>query len=143
MPSSNLRWPDAALAGLACSMRTFSGPGLLAARGRITGKPRLAVLIAAAGELAADKSPKASARTRPPALAGRVGAGAFTGHRVAGAPGAAVGAVTAALGTYATWRARTLVTQASGLPDPVVAVGEDIICEALAAIATRPPSADR
>jgi hypothetical protein len=137
MPSRSHHWPDAALAGLACSMRTFAGPGLLAVRGRIRGKPRIAVLVAAGGELAADKAPQASARTDPPALAGRIGAGAYTGHRIAGPAGAAAGALSAAVGTYATWRARGLAVTATGLPDPVVALGEDLACEAIAAIATR------
>jgi hypothetical protein len=137
MTTQPRHWPDAALAGLACSMRTFAGPGLLAVRGRIRGRPRIAVLIAAGAELAADKSPRASDRTDPPALAGRIGAGAYTGHRIAGPAGAAAGAVSAAVGTYATWRARSLVVKATGLPDAVFAIGEDIACEALAAFATR------
>jgi uncharacterized membrane protein len=135
-----LRWPDAALAGLACSMRTFAGPGLLAVRGRITGVPRAAVLVAAAGELAADKSPKAPNRTDPPGLAGRVASGAYTGREIAGGAGAAAGAIASALGTFATWRARSLVVDITGLPDPVIGAGEDIVAEALAALATRPDS---
>ena len=43
--SNQLRWPDAALAGLGSSMRTFAGPAMLAAHGRITGKPRVAVFV--------------------------------------------------------------------------------------------------
>jgi uncharacterized membrane protein len=138
--TNSLRWPEAALAGLACSMRTFAGPGLLAVRGRITGVPRAAVLVAAAGELAADKSSKATDRTDPPALAGRVASGAYTGREIAGGTGAAAGAIASALGTFATWRARSLVVDITGLPDPVVGAGEDIVAEALAALATRPDS---
>ncbi len=48
MPNQH-RWPDAALAGLGSSMRTFAGPAMLAAHRRITGKPRIAVFVAAAG----------------------------------------------------------------------------------------------
>jgi uncharacterized membrane protein len=132
-----LRWPDGALAGLASSMRAFAGPGMLAARGRISGKPRVAVLLAATGELAADKSPKATDRTDLPALLARVAAGGYTGREIAGAPGAAAGSVSAAVGTYATWRARALVVRATGLPDPVVAVGEDLLAYSLAAAAVR------
>jgi uncharacterized membrane protein len=138
MTTSSDHWPDALLAGLACSMRTFAGPGLLAVRGRLRGAPRIAVLVAAAGELAADKSPIATDRTDPPALAGRIGAGAYTGHRIAGPAGAAAGALGATVGTFATWRARSLAVKATGLPDPAVAVAEDIVAEALAALATRP-----
>ncbi len=136
--SSSLRWPDAALAGLASSMRTFASPAALAARGRIAGRPRVGVLLAAAGELGMDKSPKATARTAPPAVAGRVAAGAYAGFRIAQGPGAIAAGVAAGVGTFATWRARGLVVRATGLPDPAVAIGEDVIAVALAAAATRP-----
>jgi hypothetical protein len=139
--SSPLRWPDAALAGLASSMRTFAGPGMLAVRGRISGPPRLLVLLAATGELAMDKSSVATDRTDPPAVAGRVAAGAYTGRELAGAPGAVAGAAAAAVGTYASWRARKLVVDITGLPDVVVAIGEDMLALGAAAIATRPDPA--
>src|SRR5579875_3845363 len=137
MPSS-LHWPDAALAGLACSMRTFAGPGMLAARGRIEGRPRLLVLLAGTGELAGDKAPVAPPRTGIPALIGRIGSGAYTGREVAGLPGAAAGSIAAAVGTFATWRARGLVVEATGLPDPLVGVAEDMLAYGLGAVATRP-----
>ena len=136
--SSNLRWPDAALAGLASSMRTSAGPALLAIRGRITGKPRIAVLGMAAGEFALDKTPGIPARTSPPAAAGRVAAGAYIGHAIAGVPGAVAGAAGAATGTFASWRARKLAVGATGLPDSAVAVGEDLLALGAAAVATRP-----
>ena len=119
-------------------MRTFAGPAMLAAHGRISGQARIAVLIAASGELAADKTPAATDRTDAPAVVGRVLAGAYTGHRIADAPGTAAGAVAAAVGSYATWRVRKLVVDTTGLPDPVVAVGEDVLAMAAAAVATRP-----
>jgi uncharacterized membrane protein len=136
--SNPLRWPDAALAGLGSSMRTFAGPAMLAVHGRITGKPRVAVLVAAAGELAADKSPKATDRTDLPAVVGRTIAAAYTGREIAAAPGAAAGALSAVAGSYAWWRARGLVVATTGLPDPVVAIGEDFLALGFAAIATRP-----
>jgi uncharacterized membrane protein len=136
--SNQLRWPDAALAGLASSMRTFAGPAMLAAHGRITGKPRIAVLAAAAGELAMDKSPKATDRTDLPAVIGRTVAAAYTGREIAAVPGAAAGALSAFAGSYASWRARGLVVATTGLPDPVVGVGEDFLAMAFAAIGTRP-----
>jgi len=119
-------------------MRAFAGPGMLAARGRIAGRPRVALLLAAAGEIAADKSPKATDRTDLPALAARVAAGGYTGREIAGAPGAAAGSLSAAAGTFATWRARGLVARATGLPDPVIAVGEDLLAYGIAAAGTRP-----
>jgi hypothetical protein len=136
--TSSLRWPDAALAGLACSMRTFAAPGMLAARGRISGRPRIPVLLAATGEMAMDKSSRATDRTAPPALIGRVAAGGYAGHEIAGGPGIAAGTIAAAVGTFATWRARGLVVATTGLPDPVVAVVEDILAVGVAAVATRP-----
>jgi uncharacterized membrane protein YagU involved in acid resistance/uncharacterized membrane protein len=144
MPNQ-LRWPDAALAGLGSSMRTFAGPAMLAAHGRITGKPRIVVLAAAAGELAMDKSQKATDRTDLPAVVGRALAAAYTGREIAAVPGAAAGALSAVAGSYAWWRARGLVVATTGLPDPVVAVGEDFLAMGFAAIGARPdPSpADR
>ncbi len=136
--TNELRWPDAALAGLGSSMRTFAGPAMLAAHGRITGKPRVATFVAAAGELAMDKSPKAPDRTDLPAVVGRALAGAYTGREVAAAPGAAAGALSAVAGSYAGWRARRLVVAATGLPDPVVGIGEDLLAMGFAAIGTRP-----
>lgn len=137
MPSP-LRWPDALLAGVASSMRTTAGPALLALRGRITGKARTGVLLAAAGEVATDKAPFATDRTDPPAVGARVVAGAYTGNAIAGPAGVAAGAVGAGIGTFATWRARRLVVERTGLPDPVVAAGEDVLAATAAAIATRP-----
>jgi uncharacterized membrane protein len=118
-------------------MRSMSGPGLLAARGRIAGVARTAVLLAAAGELVADKLPMAIDRTAPPALAGRIATAAYTGYAVAGAATAAGAAATAGLGTFATWRLRAWVVERTGLPDPLVAVGEDALALGAAALATR------
>ncbi len=132
------RWPDATIAGLGSSMRTFAGPAMLALHGRITGKPRIAVLSAASGERAADKTSAATDRTDLPALAGRVAAGAYTGQQIAAGPGAAAGALAAAVGTYASWRVRGIVVETTGLPDPVVAIAEDVFAMGVAAIGTRP-----
>jgi hypothetical protein len=137
MPNQ-LRWPDAALAGLGSSMRTFAGPAMLAAHGRITGKPRIAVFAAAAGELAMDKSAKATDRTDLPVVVGRALAAAYTGREIAAVPGAAAGALSAVAGSYASWRTRRLVVATTGLPDPVVAIGEDFAAMGFAAIGTRP-----
>jgi hypothetical protein len=132
------RWPDALLVGLASSMRTSAGPAALAARGRITGPARAATLLACAGELVLDKTPAATDRVGRPAVGGRVAAGAYSGHAIAGPVGLAGGAAGAFAGSYATWRARKLVVAATGLPDPVVAIGEDLLALAGATIATRP-----
>jgi hypothetical protein len=118
-------------------MRTTAGPALLAVRGRISGAPRIGVLVATAGEFATDKTSIATDRTDPPAVAGRAAAGAFTGRAIAGGPGIAAGATGAVIGSYSTWRIRKLVVETTGLPDAAVAVGEDVLAIALAAVATR------
>jgi hypothetical protein len=132
------RWPDALLAGFASSMRTTAAPAALAARGRLSGKARAATLLASAGEFVLDKTPAAEDRIKPPFVAGRMAAGAYGGHVLAGPVGIAAGAVGAFAGTFATWRARGLVVDATGWPDPLVAVVEDVVAATAAAVATRP-----
>lgn len=95
------------------------------------------LLLAAAGELGMDKSPLTVNRTALPALLGRVGSGAYTGNAVAGRAGALAAVASAGIGTYSTFRIRKLAVAATGLPDPVVAAVEDVICYATAAAATR------
>ena len=136
MPSP-LPWSHAALGGFASSLRTFAGPALLAARGRISGTRQIAVLVVAAGELALDKSSLANDRIDAPAVGARIAAGAYTGHAIAAPAGAAAAAASAGLGTYATYHARRLIVRRTGLPDWVVAVGEDLLAISAAALATR------
>jgi uncharacterized membrane protein len=131
-------WSLAALGGFASSMRTFAGPALLAARGRISGKPRIAVLIGAVGELAVDKTALATDRIAAPAVGGRVTSAAYTGHAIAGLVGAGAAAASAAVGTYATYHARRLIVEKTGLPDWAVAIGEDLLAMTAAGVATRP-----
>ena len=116
MTPSPLHWPDAALTGVACGMRSLSGPGLLAVRGAIPGRARYGVLALSAGELAADKTPVVPSRTTPPALGGRAVTGALSGRAVAGLPGAAVGAAAAVAGTYASGQVRSSVVERPGCP---------------------------
>ena len=73
-----------------------------------------------------------------PSVSARLAAGAYTGRALAGNAGIAAGAAGAFAGAFATWRARKLVVAATGLPDPVVAIGEDLVAATAAAIATRP-----
>lgn len=135
--SSSLRWPDAALAGLGCSMRSASGPAVLAARGHQAPRRRPPLLLAAIGELVVDKSVHAPDRIAAPGLLGRVVSGAYTGHAIAGTAGAVAAASTAAGGTFATWRLRRLAVERTGLPDMVVAAAEDVLCYVLVSRATR------
>jgi uncharacterized membrane protein/uncharacterized protein (UPF0548 family) len=108
----------AAAVGALSGLRSFAAPTLIAARGVDAGphpgagrleqgfaRPGAALLaaLAAAGEVLADKHPRLPSRLEPPALAGRIGAGALSGAvlaarwrtsrwRAAGAGGAAAAA---------------------------------------------------
>jgi uncharacterized membrane protein len=127
----------AAALGACTGARTFAASAMLALRGRLGGpRTRPVVLLLAAGELVGDKLPKTPPRTQPQQFAGRVVSGAFCGHRVAGPWGAGAAAVTAAASTLVCGRARGAVVSATGLPDPAVAVAEDLLAFGLAALAT-------
>jgi len=126
---------EAAVLGGVCGMRTFTGPAALAVRGRIGWRPlRLAVLAAAAAELAGDKHPAAGNRTDPPALAGRAATAALTGRSVAGAPGAAVAAAAAVASAYATFHLRARL--AEHLPPLAAGAVEDALAITLALATT-------
>ena len=119
---------SAAVLGAVSGMRAFGGWAGLALRGRVGDRRLRGVLLAAAaGEMAGDKTPWIPPRSDPPALAGRVISGALAGRLVGGAPGARLGAATAAAGTYASERARALLGQRLGMPDPVLGVAEDAL----------------
>jgi len=129
---------EAALIGAATGMRTCSGIGALALHRRLGGpRVRIAIIAAAAGELVIDKLPFVPPRIQPPQLAGRIGTGAFAGHRVAGPRGAAAGAAAALGSAFATYHARRLLTERLPVPDAVVAAGEDALALGCAALATR------
>ncbi len=127
---------SAAALGAVSGARTFGAWAGLALRGRIE-DPRLrtALLVAAAGELVADKTPWIPPRGDAPLLLGRVMSGALAGGVVGGGRGARVGAATAAASTYASERLRALLGQRLGVPDPALAVGEDALVLAVAALA--------
>jgi hypothetical protein len=130
----------ATVLGAASGVRTFSAPAALAARGHLGGRRgRYAVLAVAAGEMAADKSPAIPDRTGPPALGGRVGAGALSGHRVGGGRGALAGAVGAGAATFLSHHARTVLTERLPVPGAVVGVAEDVTVLCAVALATREP----
>ena len=87
----------------------------------------------ALGELIADKLPKTPSRTRPGPFASRIVSGALSGAAITSATGGslvagavlgALGAVTGTLGGYA---ARRRLVPALGVPDPLVALAEDVV----------------
>lgn len=130
--------PSAALLGAAGGLRSATPWAALALRGRLGGgRRRVMPVVAAAGELVGDKLPQTPSRTSPPALGGRLVGGAAAGGLVAGPAGALVACGAAAFGAFAGERARAALGRRTGLPDPLIAVGEDLIAIGVALVATR------
>lgn len=130
---------SAAALGAVTGLRTFGAWAGLAIRGRIPdNRLRAGLLAAAAGEMAADKTPWIPPRCDPPSLAGRVISGALAGWFVGGPAGGRAGAGTAAASTYASQRARELLGKHLGLPDGVLAVAEDALVLGVAITAAGP-----
>ncbi|CAA9538401.1 MAG: hypothetical protein AVDCRST_MAG73-1655 [uncultured Thermomicrobiales bacterium] len=104
---------------------------------------RVVLALSAAGEVVGDKLPFAPSRLKQEPLAGRIafgGAAGATAALAAGATaalGAGMGAAGAWLGAVAGHRARTTIVRTTGLPDPAVAVAEDLIALGLGFWAAR------
>jgi uncharacterized membrane protein len=119
---------SAALLGFAAGLRAFSAPAALALRSRPLTKPGRAVLVAAAGELVADKLPSTPSRLERRGLSGRIFSSAFAGHAVAGRTGAATSVACALTGAVAGNRARAAVSS------PLAAFAEDWLAISLATL---------
>lgn len=133
-----------ALLALAANRGVFAA-GAPAPLGLLRSRRTLAALgLAAAGELVVDKLPGTPSRTRPGPLGGRIAIGALVGAAVAQEAGATVpagavlGAAGAAAGSFAGAAYRRVAAEATGLPDPVLALAEDATAVGLAAVALRP-----
>ena len=123
--------------------RTPGGGRGLAARLLASDLAARLLPLAAAGELVMDKLPFLPPRTELPSLAGRAATGTLCGAAVAQwrggatAAGAVAGAVAgglAAVGaSFAAYHLRRAAGEATGLPDPVVAVAEDAVALAAGA----------
>lgn len=106
---------------------------------------RKALLLSSVGELIGDKLPMTPSRLEPGPLVGRIAFGGLAGAaigsessgRMAIVRGALFGMVGSVIGNYGGYHARRSAVEASGLPDPVVAVAEDAIALALARTAVR------
>jgi uncharacterized membrane protein len=115
--------------GLVSGLRSMTGPA--ATRVRAGGTPALVVPLLALGELIVDKLPGVPPRTAPPALAVRALAGGFAGADLARDDGDerigfVLGAAGAIAASYLALRLRRAAGAATGLPDPLIAVVEDI-----------------
>jgi len=142
----------AGLLGVVAGLRSQLPQAALAARGLEptsgplsvlrSGVGRRAAYVAAVGELVIDKLPSTPSRVAPRGLAGRIASGAVAGASLASASGrrgaplilpAVFGAVGAYAGSWGGYSVRKAVVTASRLPDPVVAVGEDLLAVGLVA----------
>lgn len=102
-------------------------PGILAS-------PKVTALLLAnaAGEIVVDKLPFTPSRLNPGSLVVRAGLGGLAGAllsrdtRQQAFRGAAIGAVGALVGSYAGYHVRADLVAMTGLPDPLLAVLEDI-----------------
>lgn len=149
----------ALLLGIAAGFRAMSAPAALAWNHddalRSAGWKKWPVLrsvwgrrllvAASAGEMVGDKLPAAPSRLQPGPLGGRIAFGAMAGAAL-GTEGrgkavvirsAIVGGVGGAAGSYAGYHARNAAVDATGLPDPAVAIVEDAIAITLASTAVR------
>jgi uncharacterized membrane protein len=131
-------WTSVLVLGAMAGLRAFSAPAVLADRLPAgSGSPLSNVNVAraarvfAVGERIADKLPGIGPRTAPASLAARLLSGAFAGATIAhekgrsGLAGGLLGGGTAVGAAFAGYHLRRLVDAESGLPDAVVAVGED------------------
>ena len=134
---------------LARALSTHASPVPFLARSRrqpaqALGSDRAASLLslAATGELVVDKLPVAPPRTSPPALAGRLASGALVGAALAAVRRqnpilpALVGAASAAISSVVMMEARHEVGARFELPDPAVAVLEDVLAVGLSVSVT-------
>lgn len=119
-------------------MRTFVPPAALAISGRMAKGPGRYVLLAAAlGELVQDKVPGVPARVEPIGMVARLVASGVAGHQIAGRRGAGAAVTTAAVSALGTWSGRGALVDATGVADPALAVGEDVLALTIAGLAVR------
>lgn len=140
MPStpSDAALNDAALLGAAAGLRSASPIAALAARGRLgPGRVRQLSLLAAGGELVADKLSFVPARTSAGALGGRIASGAFAGASRGGAQAAAAGAAVAVVTAFGGQHTRQWLGRRTGRPDWQIALVEDALALSLAAAGAR------
>lgn len=101
---------------------------------------RRGLMLAGAGEMIGDKLPATPNRTDANALAGRLLFGAVAGLAIGSegrgkgtlVRGAIAGTLGSAIGTFGGYRTRKALVNMTGLPDPAVAVVEDLAAISLA-----------
>lgn len=103
------------------------------------------LMLFGAGEVIGDKLPMTPSRVDPAPLVGRLLIGALGGIAIGSerlgkrevVRGAIAGVFGAVAGSFGGYHARKAITEATGLPDPAVAIAEDALAFALAAGAIR------
>ncbi|HSJ25541.1 MAG TPA: hypothetical protein VK929_12765 [Longimicrobiales bacterium] len=124
---------------LSRSLRTERGASSEKGPARLLASPAAgtALWLVAAGELVGDKLPITPDRTRAASLAARAFSGAFSAAAYASsrrepmAPAALVGAIGAIGGAYLLLHARRAAGRRLDVPDPFVAVAEDVAATAV------------
>lgn len=102
-----------------------------------------ALSVLSAGEIVADKLPNIPSRIQPGPLIGRAlfgalaGAAVFAEERKPVAAGAAVGAAAAVAAAFGAYYLRRWLNEEVGLPDTVIALGEDALALTLGKQALR------
>jgi uncharacterized membrane protein len=139
-------------AGAVAGMRTMTAPAVVSYKMKRIAKAEglshptgfggrrvsTALALLAIGELVADKLPKTPNRTDPPALIMRGISGAFAGAALSGSErnekikGAVLGGLAAIGASYGMYYLRAWLVKKTGVPDAVVAIGEDAIALTLA-----------
>ena len=95
------------------------------------------LLASAAGEIVVDKLPFTPSRLMPGSLVVRAGIGGIAGALLSRGTtlnpkrGAAIGAVGALVGSFAGYEVRAGLVARTGLPDPLIAVLEDVLAVAI------------
>ena len=110
-------------------MRSATPEAVLAARGQLKYEPqvRTAILLAAGGELIADKLPFVPARIKPGPYLARIGSGAFSGRTVAGQDGALAGAAASAITSLLGYQVRRAASRKSAVRGFATALVEDAL----------------
>ena len=100
---------------------------------------RGAIVLASAGELAADKYPKTPSRTEPAGLVARFTSSASVGRTCAGAVGGLLAGAAALGSAFATHDARAALGERTGVPDAVLGAAEDVLAILIATALTSRP----
>lgn len=148
---------SAVVLGFSCGLRSALGPALLsraAFRGQLRGledtpfafvaSRRLSqvLILLAAGEMVADKTPVVPSRTAPPILLGRAVSGAASGAAISlagkssGRTGAVLGGASAIIAAIAGTRLRVAVGQRPSVPSLLPGLMEDALAVGIGLLAT-------